>query len=100
MKHFEVLDKNRQKIMPAFAVHPGAILADEIDARGLKKAAFAQVVGLSPSQLSELLHKKRHISALLALKLETVLEIEAEFWMRLQINYDLAQARLQLQKAA
>jgi addiction module HigA family antidote len=100
MKHFEVLDKNRQKLFPAFSVHPGAVLADEIEARGLKKAAFARAVGLSPSQLSELLHKKRHVSALLALRLETVLEIEAEFWMRLQVSYDLAQARLQWQRAA
>jgi addiction module HigA family antidote len=55
---------------------------------------------MSASQLSELLHKKRHVSALLALRLEAVLEIEAEFWMRLQVRYDLAQARLQLQRAA
>jgi plasmid maintenance system antidote protein VapI len=47
MKYFEVLDKNRQKLLPAFPVHPGAVLTDEIEARGLKKAAFARVVGLS-----------------------------------------------------
>jgi HTH-type transcriptional regulator/antitoxin HigA len=76
------------------------VLADEIEARGLKKAVFARLIGLSPSQLSELLHQKRHVSALLSLRLEAVLEIEAEFWLRLQVSYDLAQARLQWQRAA
>jgi HTH-type transcriptional regulator/antitoxin HigA len=100
MKYFEVLDKNRQKLTPAVSVHPGSVLADEIEARGLKKAVFARSVGLSPSQLSELLHQKRHVSALLSLRLEAVLEIEAEFWLRLQVSYDLAQARMQWQRAA
>jgi addiction module HigA family antidote len=38
----------------------------------------------------------RHISAIIALKLEKYLGIDAGFWMRLQVDYDLKKARKQL----
>ncbi len=66
----------------------------EIEARNFKKADFAQELQIKPSQLSELLHGKRHISAALALKLEVLLDISADYWMRLQMAYDLDLERL------
>ncbi len=51
------------------------------------------------SHLNELIKGKRHISALLALKLEQQLKISAGFWMRLQVEYDLKMAKKQLKVA-
>lgn len=51
-------------------------------------------------QLSELLHEKRHVSAQIAIKLETLLGIDAEFWMRLQTAYDIAIERKRMAMAA
>jgi addiction module HigA family antidote len=59
----------------------------------VQKILFALQLGINPSQLSELLHEKRHVSASLALKLEKLLGIEAEYWLRVQSDYDLAIAR-------
>ena len=41
------------------------------------------------SHFSELLHGKRHVSAAMALKLEKLLDIPAEYWMRVQVYHDL-----------
>jgi len=62
----------------------------EIEALKLKKTEFAAQLNIQASQLSELLHEKRHISAQMAIRLETLLGIDAEFWMRLQSAYDIA----------
>jgi HTH-type transcriptional regulator/antitoxin HigA len=40
------------------------------------------------SHFSELLHGKRHVSAAMALKLEKLLDIPAEYWMRVQVYLD------------
>jgi HTH-type transcriptional regulator/antitoxin HigA len=60
---------------------------------------FAILVNMRPSHFNELLKGKRHISAILAIKLEEQLGIEAGFWMRLQIDYDLKIARKQMEAA-
>jgi len=74
-------------------VHPGAILSDEIEARGLKQKDLAKDVGITTTMLSDLIHGRRNISADLALKLEGALDISAMFWMNLQSKYDLDKAR-------
>ncbi|MEO6757910.1 MAG: HigA family addiction module antitoxin, partial [Saprospiraceae bacterium] len=56
----------------------------------------ASQLNIKPSQLSELLHGKRHVSAQMALRLEALLHIDAEFWMRVQSAYDLAVERQKL----
>jgi len=71
-------------------LHPGEVLQMEIEALKLKKTEFAAQLNIQASQLSELLHEKRHISAQMAIRLETLLGIDAEFWMRLQSAYDIA----------
>ncbi len=86
---YKVVDKSGTEIISDIVLHPGEILEDELNARGIKKQLFAQELGLSPSHLSDLLHEKRHINALLAIKLEQLLDIPAEYWMRVQAYYDL-----------
>jgi len=71
------------------AIHPGEILKDEVESRKLKKSEFAKSIGILPGNLSELFNGKRHINAPLALRLETTLGIEAEFWLRIQSRYEL-----------
>ncbi len=89
----KVIGKSGLPIEAPVTLHPGEVLALEIESRGLKKMALAAQIGIKPSQLSELLHQKRHISAQLAIRLETLLGIDADFWMRLQASYDLAVER-------
>ena len=97
MKDFKILGKNGEIISIPETLHPGEVLNLELEARGIKKADFAAQIGVKASHLSALLHAKRHVGAALALKLEFLLDIKAEFWMRLQTAFDLASER---QKAA
>ncbi|MBS1528851.1 MAG: HigA family addiction module antidote protein, partial [Bacteroidetes bacterium] len=61
--------------------------------RKLKKADLAKQLGLLPGHLSEVFRGKRNINARLAIRLEKALGISAEYWLGLQLTYDLAHAR-------
>ena len=88
-----VVDKNGTSLRTPVAFHPGEFLLEELEGRGLKKTEFAKSIGLLPGNLSELFKGKRHINARLAVRLEKILEISAEYWLGLQTAYDLTLAR-------
>ncbi|RYG50792.1 MAG: addiction module antidote protein, HigA family [Chitinophagaceae bacterium] len=75
------------------ALHPGEIIMDELEARAIMKSAFAEQLGMKPGHFSELLHCKRNVSAATAIKLEDLLGIKAEYWLRVQVYYDLFMER-------
>lgn len=89
MSNYKVLGSHGKEIQTNITLHPGEILQDELEARDIKKSYFADQLGMRPGHFSELLHGKRHVSAALALKLEALLDISAEYWMRVQVSYDL-----------
>jgi len=89
MSDYKVLNNKGKEISTDVSLHPGEVLMMEIDARNIKKSVFAAQFGMGASHFSELLHGKRHLSAANALKLEKLLGISAEYWMRVQIYYDL-----------
>ena len=93
MNKYGVFDEKGNEISTTITLHPGEVLDMELATRGIKKNFFAAQLNIKPNQLSELLHQKRHISATMALKLEALLGINAEYWMRVQSAYDLAKAR-------
>lgn len=75
------------------SIHPGEIIADELDAREMKQKDLAAAMDISVTTLSDLLHGRRHISADVALKLESALNISAIFWLNFQNKFDLDKAR-------
>ena len=89
MRHSKVLAKSGEKIDVNVLLHPGEVLAEELEARGMVKSAFAMKIGMYPSHFSNLLKGKRNVSAAIAIKLEKELDIPAEFWLGLQMDYDL-----------
>jgi antitoxin HigA-1 len=88
-----VFDKDGNELKTVVAFHPGEMLLEEVEERKLKKNEFAKSIGLLPGNLSELFKGKRHINARLAVKLEIVLGVSAEYWLGLQSAYDLNIAR-------
>ena len=99
MSTYKVIGRNGKEIHSGVLLHPGEVLAEELEARSIVQKTFATLVNMRPSHFNELLKGKRHISAILAIKLEEQLGIEAGFWMRLQIDYDLKIARKQMEAA-
>lgn len=78
---------------PYEPTHPGEVLGDELDARGLSQKAFAETLGVPCSVLNEVIKGKRRMSPALAFKIEAATEIKAYFWMELQTQYDYWMAK-------
>jgi addiction module HigA family antidote len=89
MTGYKTVNSKGKEIFTDVALHPGEVLIMELEARNIKKTEFAEKLGIRPGHLSEMLHGKRHVSAHLALKLERLLDIPAEYWMRVQVYFDL-----------
>lgn len=96
MRQSKILSKTGEPIEIDVLVHPGEVLANELEARSEVKSAFAIRIGMYPSHFSNLLKGKRDISANIAIKLEQELDIPAEFWLGLQMDYDLLTERQKL----
>jgi antitoxin HigA-1 len=81
----------------AWAIHPGEILKQEfLRPMGVTGYRLAQALDVNPQTVSDILLKKRGISAELALRLGKVFSMSAEFWMNLQAAYELADAKKKL----
>lgn len=100
MTDYKVLNRKRKEINTDVVLHPGDVLQMELEARRIKKSEFASMLGMTPGHFSELLHGKRHVSAGLSLKLEKLLGIKAEYWMRVQVYHDLFIERMKTNNAA
>jgi|SRR5687767_10142177 len=100
MSNYKVVNSRGKEISTDVSLHPGEILQMELTARNIKKSEFATLLGIKPSHFSELLHGKRHVSAATAIKLEKLLDISAEYWMRVQVYNDLFVERIKELEAA
>lgn len=78
-----------ETLISSLAIHPGEMIKDEIDARGLTQKKLAEQMEVSPTVLNEVLNGKRPVSTEYALMLEAVLGIDAGIWLRLQLDYNL-----------
>ena len=73
--------------------HPGVLLKDNVDELGLSVADAAKGLGVTRQQLYNIINGKSAISPEMALRLEKALGGTADLWLRMQVNYDLAQVR-------
>jgi len=75
-------------------VHPGEILLKEFLApKGISQNALARDLGVPPRRINEIVLGKRGISADTAIRLAKRFGNSARFWMQLQADFDLEQAR-------
>lgn len=89
-------------IIPFKATHPGLVLNDELLSREITQKEFAHDIDMQPSMLNEIIKGKRAITAEIALMLEKILDIPADFWLNFQSQYELDQVRIKekfIQKA-
>jgi addiction module HigA family antidote len=77
-------------------IHPGEILADELEFMGLSVEQLAQYIKVSDRTIEELLRGQVDLTADIALRLGYFLNTGAEMWMNLQKAYELDVARQQL----
>ena len=77
------------ELQPSTPIHPGVILKDELESRGMSQRKFAAVIGVSYSVLNEVINGKRPITTEYALKIEAATGIPAYIWVNMQSNYDM-----------
>ena len=80
--------------------HPSTILRDSLESLGWGTYEFALKLGVSQEEVSSLMRGQCGISPIVALALERIGWSKAEFWMRLQARFDLAQARREIEAQA
>lgn len=81
-------DMIANNLNPSNAIHPGEMIKDEIEYRGISQKALAAEIGLPASVLNEVLNGKRAVTTEYALLFEAALGIEADLWLKLQSDYN------------
>ncbi len=74
-------------------IHPGEILAEELQEIGLSAAQLARTIEVPPNRIYRIIAGKRAIAGDTALRLGQYFGTSADFWMNLQKAYDLDIAR-------
>lgn len=80
-------------------IHPGEILADELEELGVSAAELARTLEVPPNRISQILACKRSITADTALRLARYFGTSPDLWMNLQQTYELDLARKTIGKA-
>lgn len=80
-------------LVPSNTTHPGEVLREEIESRGITQTRLAQEIGVKVSLLNELINGKRDFTIEYALMLEAALGIDADFWVNMQTRYNKAKVR-------
>lgn len=88
------------ELEPSVPIHPGEMLKDELQARGLSQRRFANIIGVSYSVLNEILNGKRPVTTEYALKIEAATGIPAYMWLNMQSAYNMQTARRDSRLAA
>ena len=73
-------------------IHPGRTIVAELAARDLTAHRAAMMMRMPPNRLGLILQGRRGISADTALRLALLFGNSAQFWMNLQMQYDLGVA--------
>jgi addiction module HigA family antidote len=75
-------------------IHPGEVLLEEfLIPLGISQNALARAAGVPPRRINEIVLAKRSVSADTAVRLARVFGTSERFWLGLQTDYDLEEAR-------
>jgi addiction module HigA family antidote len=75
-------------------IHPGEVLLEEfLDPMRISQNALARATGVPPRRINEIVLGKRALTADTALRLAAFFGTSEGFWLGLQADYDLEEAR-------
>ena len=77
------------KYKNARPVHPGEILKEEVEYRGISQKKLAMEMGISYKMLNQILNERRPITVETAMLFEAVMGIDSDLLIRLQMKYDM-----------
>ena len=73
--------------------HPGELIGDSLEELGMSITAAAKGLGITRQQLHNLIAGRSAVTPEMAVRFEKALGSTADMWLRMQMNYDLAQIR-------
>ncbi|MCR5361109.1 MAG: HigA family addiction module antidote protein [Bacteroidales bacterium] len=79
-------------LKPFLPTHPGEVLKDELEFRGISQRGFAKEIGVSYSVLNEVLNGKRALNTELAMMVAVALDVDAAPLLAMQNEYDMQMA--------
>jgi addiction module HigA family antidote len=85
--------------MALTAIHPGEHLAEELEALDMSAAELARKINVPTNRVTQILNGTRAITGDTALRLAHFFGTSAEFWLNLQILYDLRVAQQRVGKS-
>jgi antitoxin HigA-1 len=74
-------------------IHPGALVTECLEDLGLSVAEAAKGLGVSRQQLHNVISGRSSVTPEMAIRFEKAFGSTADTWLRMQVNYDLAQVR-------
>jgi addiction module HigA family antidote len=87
----DIVDQDAEPVGP---IHPGVILEEEfLEPLGLSAYALAKAIGVPRNRITGIVRGERAITADTALRLGRFFVMSPEFWLGLQMDYDLETAR-------
>ncbi|MFQ5717852.1 MAG: HigA family addiction module antitoxin [Nitrospinales bacterium] len=77
----------KKKMLP---LHPGEILLEEfLEPKEISQYRLAKDIHVPPRRINEIVHGKRSVTADTALRLGRYFDMSPQFWLGLQMDYDL-----------
>lgn len=80
-------------LIPFEPTHPGEVLKDEIEFRGISQKKLAKEMGVSYTVLNEILNAKRSLNTEYVMLIEAALDLDAEPLLNMQTSYNLQMAK-------
>ena len=81
--------------MPRPAIHPGEILAEELDELSMTPTELARQLNVPVNRITQIVQGKRSVTGDTALRLGHWFGTSAQFWLNLQSAYDVRLAAQQ-----
>jgi addiction module HigA family antidote len=77
-------------------IHPGEVLADELQEIGLTPTELARQIKVPANRVTQIIHGRRGITGDTALRFGHWFGTSAQFWLNLQSAYDIRIAEQQI----
>ncbi|MBR6775724.1 MAG: HigA family addiction module antidote protein [Bacteroidales bacterium] len=77
------------KLEPSKPVHPGEVLREELENRGISQKKFSEQIGIPYKNLNDILNCRKPITENTALLLEAALGIPAHILIGMQTDYNM-----------
>ncbi len=73
--------------------HPGDVLKEELESRGITQKKFSEILKVPYSQLNDILNGRRPVTTDFALMVEAALGINPEILINMQTRYNMMLSR-------